>query len=127
MTQGRARCDLARGSPPSLAVTAFWLSAGERLPLRVEPLSAGRYGWAIAYEFGKAPGELALHELALLVALPKAPSRFEPTRYPDRARSARDAVLHGLLNAGAIEASDCAAALAKPLGVTPTAPRRTVP
>jgi hypothetical protein len=39
-----------RSSSSPLAATAFWLDAGERLPLAVEPMSAWRAGWAIVLD-----------------------------------------------------------------------------
>lgn len=43
--------------------------------------------------FGKEPRRLALHEAALLVALPQSPEARRPDRAPERARQARDRVL----------------------------------
>ena len=43
--------------------------------------------------FGKEPASLTPGEAALLVALPQAPSRLRPDRWPERARAARDKVL----------------------------------
>ncbi|EEQ05790.1 peptidoglycan glycosyltransferase PbpC [Yersinia bercovieri] len=42
---------------------------------------------------GKAPAQLTPAEAALLAALPQAPSRLRPDRYPLRAKAARDKVL----------------------------------
>lgn len=47
---------------------------------------------SLAY-FGKEPARLALHEAALLVALPQAPETRRPDRYAGTARRARDRVL----------------------------------
>ena len=43
--------------------------------------------------FDKAPRELTLAEAALLAALPKAPTHYDPRRHPERARERRDLVL----------------------------------
>jgi len=43
--------------------------------------------------FGKTPNELTLGESALLVALPRSPSRLRPDRQPKRALEARNQVL----------------------------------
>ncbi|CAK0757581.1 penicillin-binding protein 1C [Gammaproteobacteria bacterium] len=43
--------------------------------------------------FGKTPNELTLGESALLVALPRSPSRLRPDRQPKRAQEARNQVL----------------------------------
>ncbi|HHH1681508.1 TPA: peptidoglycan glycosyltransferase PbpC [Yersinia enterocolitica] len=45
---------------------------------------------------GKPPSELTPAEAALLAALPQAPSRLRPDRYPQRAKAARDKVLNRL-------------------------------
>ncbi|AJJ23748.1 peptidoglycan glycosyltransferase PbpC [Yersinia enterocolitica] len=45
---------------------------------------------------GKPPSQLTLAEAALLAALPQAPSRLRPDRYPLRAKAARDKVLSRL-------------------------------
>jgi hypothetical protein len=69
--------------------------------------------------FGMGPDGLALHELALLVALTPSPSRLDPMCFPERARSARDTVLRKLASAGVVSPLDYAAAVAEPLGVLP--------
>ncbi len=81
----------------------------------------GAHGLANASSvyFRKTPDDLALHELALLVALTPSPSRFDPACFPERARNARDEVLRRLLTAGVITLSDNGAAVAQPLGVLP--------
>lgn len=48
---------------------------------------------AAKYYFGKSVGALSLEECATLAGLPQAPSRFNPFRYPERARAKRDLVL----------------------------------
>ncbi|MFV0482123.1 MAG: penicillin-binding protein 1C [Campylobacteraceae bacterium] len=45
---------------------------------------------------GKAPSELSHAESALMVALPQAPSRLRPDRFPQKAGNARDKVLDRL-------------------------------
>ena len=50
----------------------------------------------------KPPSDLTLAESALLAVLPQAPSRLRPDRYPERARAARDKVLHRLFSQGQI-------------------------
>jgi penicillin-binding protein 1C len=56
---------------------------------------------ALAY-FGKEPVRLAVHEAALLVALPQSPETRRPDRFPDAARRARDRVLDRLAGQGVI-------------------------
>ena len=47
---------------------------------------------SLAY-FAKEPRHLTPAQAAMLVALPQAPSRLRPERYPERARQARDKIL----------------------------------
>lgn len=61
--------------------------------------------------FDRPPAALSTAEAALLVALPQAPSRLRPDRFPDRARRARDRVLDRAVATGVLTAE--AAALAK--------------
>lgn len=56
---------------------------------------------AFAY-FGKPASNLSPGEIALLVALPKAPNRFRPDRHPEAAREARDRVLLTMLDGALI-------------------------
>jgi penicillin-binding protein 1C len=65
--------------------------------------------------FGKEPGALDPAEAALLVALPRSPSRLRPDRHPDAARAARDAVLARAEAAGVIDAATRAEAMAAPV------------
>ncbi len=53
---------------------------------------------------GKEPSRLTAAEAALLVALPQAPSRVRPDRYPERARAARDKVLARMEQLGVLTA-----------------------
>jgi hypothetical protein len=43
--------------------------------------------------FDKSPEDLTLADAALLAALPKAPTHYDPRRHPERARERRDLVL----------------------------------
>jgi membrane peptidoglycan carboxypeptidase len=54
------------------------------------PFGVGAYGIGEAARtfFGKTAGELTLAEASLLAGLPKSPTRYNPFRYPDRARAA---------------------------------------
>ena len=65
---------------------------------------AGAYGIAAAARtyFDKSPAELGLHEAALLAGLPKAPSRLDPFRSPDAARTRRGYVLRRMVETGTI-------------------------
>ncbi|PJN90049.1 penicillin-binding protein [Bacillus sp. mrc49] len=44
--------------------------------------------------YGKDLDELKLNEAAMLVGLPQSPSRYDPYKYPERAKERRDIVLH---------------------------------
>jgi penicillin-binding protein 1A len=77
------------------------------------------YGVAAAglMYFGKSLDELALHEIAFLAALPKAPNNYNPQRFPERARERRDWVLGRMLEDGKIDTAAHDAARAAPLVV----------
>lgn len=65
--------------------------------------------------FGKEPRRLALHEAALLVALPQSPEARRPDRAPDMARRARDRVLDRIAEDVGIPADEIALAKAEPV------------
>ncbi|MBL8711081.1 MAG: penicillin-binding protein 1C [Rhodospirillaceae bacterium] len=67
---------------------------------------------SLAY-FGKEPSHLTEAEAALLVVLPQSPERLRPDRFPEAARLARDKVLARLRDAGEIDFSSHAAAIAE--------------
>ena len=63
-------------------------------------LGQGTYGIAAASleYFDKSVKDLNYVEAALLAALPKAPSRYDPFKYPDVAKFRRNLVLQNLEN-----------------------------
>ncbi|MEO5327726.1 MAG: PBP1A family penicillin-binding protein [Magnetococcus sp. THC-1_WYH] len=67
-------------------------------------LGAGAYGVAAASRiyFDKDVSELNIGQIALLAGLPKAPSRYSPWRYPDRARARQKLVLDRMVDVGLI-------------------------
>lgn len=75
------------------------------------------YGIAAAAEtyFGKSYKELNLAEIALLAALPKAPSAYNPFKRPDIALKRRNLVLQRILAVGFITKEEYEEALKKPL------------
>ncbi|MEM9293336.1 MAG: penicillin-binding protein 1C [Acidobacteriota bacterium] len=73
--------------------------------------------------FGKAPERLAPGEIALLVALPRAPTAYDPARNPKTATVARDRVLDQLAERGDFTEEQAARGKAVPV---PTA-RRPLP
>ncbi len=76
-------------------------------------LGNGAYGVETASQryFGKSVRDLNIAEAATLAALPKAPERYNPRRYPDRAVGRRNTVIELMRRNGAI--SDADANLAK--------------
>ena len=73
------------------------------------------HGWygvesAARHYFGKAAAELTLAESATLAALPKSPVQYDPSRYPDRARSRRNSVLDLMVEQKMVTAAEAAAA-----------------
>jgi penicillin-binding protein 1C len=65
--------------------------------------------------FGHAPESLTDGEQALLIALPQSPEARRPDRFPERARSARRAVLDKMVRARLITESAAAEADTEPL------------
>ncbi len=76
------------------------------------------FGLASQFYFRKPLPELEVQELALLVALVKGPSYYDPRRHPQRARERRDLVLSQWLQAGIIDAATDSRARLQNLGVT---------
>ena len=83
--------------------------------LNIAYFGAGSYGVEIASQryFSKSASELTLSEAATLAGLVQNPSRYDPTRFPERAQNRRDEVLNAMVNAGYItqEQSDQAKAI----------------
>src|SRR5262249_43031600 len=76
------------------------------------------FGLASEFYFGKPLAELDLSEVALLVAVVRGPSYYDPRRHPERARARRDLVLKELAQQGIVTADEAAAAAKKPRSVT---------
>lgn len=78
---------------------------------------SGAYGVESAAQryFGRPINELTVAEGAMLAALPKAPSRYNPRRFPDRAIQRRNTVLELMRREGAITDADASIAKAYPL------------
>jgi len=77
------------------------------------------FGLASQFYFGKPLAELDLSEISLLVAIVRGPSYYDPRRHHDRALARRNLVLREMSEQGVIKAEEAAAAMRKPLGVTP--------
>jgi len=86
------------------------------LYLNKEFLGHRAYGVGAAAQvyYGKTVDELNLAEMAMLAALPKAPSRDNPISGPERAMIRRDYVLDRMLHLDYISAEDHAIARAEP-------------
>ena len=75
-------------------------------------LGHGAYGVETASQryFGKSVRDLNLAEAATLAALPKAPARYNPVRYPDRAIQRRNTVIGLMRDEGRISEADASRA-----------------
>src|SRR3989344_3652723 len=95
------------------------LDKNEILELYVNKIFLGHraYGFAAAAQiyYGKGLHELTLPEMAMLAALPKAPSRDNPLSNPESALERRNYVLQHMLNLGFVDESTIKEALAAPL------------
>lgn len=80
-------------------------------------LGGRSYGVAAAalHYFNKALDELSLEEAALLAALPKAPSAFDPRRNYGRAEARRNWVLNGMAEEGYVTLEQAEAAARQPI------------
>jgi penicillin-binding protein 1B len=76
------------------------------------------FGLASQFYFGKPLAELDLSEVALLVAIVRGPSYYDPRRHADRARLRRDLVLKEMSDQGIVKPEEARAAAQKPLGVS---------
>jgi len=76
------------------------------------------FGLASQFYFGKPLAELDLSEVALLVAVVRGPSYYDPRRHAERSRARRDLVLKVMAEQGIVKAEDATAAARRPLGVT---------
>ena len=75
------------------------------------------FGLASRFYFGRPLGELALHEQALLVALVRGPSFYNPWSHAERARERRDLVLRLMAEQEIVEEARAQQAMARPLDV----------
>jgi penicillin-binding protein 1A len=86
-------------------------------------LGDGTYGVAAAADayFHKTLDQLTPAEAALLAALPKAPSVYNPLRNAAAAKIRRDWVLSGMAEMGWLSADEAKAAAAEPIRIAPPA------
>ena len=80
-------------------------------------LGNGAYGVETASQryFGKSVRDLNLAEAATLAALPKAPSRYNPRRFPERAIQRRNTVIEVMRRLEGVSDADASLAKAYPL------------
>ena len=83
------------------------------------------FGLASRFYFGKPLAELELHEIALLIAVVRGPSFYDPRRNPERAIARRNLVLDQMLAAGVIDAEMLDDNKRRALGVVTAESRRT--
>jgi penicillin-binding protein 1A len=74
--------------------------------------------------FGKPAARLTIAEAAVLAALPKSPTFYNPRRFAERARDRRNLVLRLMAEQGLITAEEAEAARERRLGVQRDPPRR---
>jgi len=78
------------------------------------------FGLASQFYFGKPLAELQLHEVALMVAIVRGPSYYDPRRHPQRARERRDMVLQLMAQHGVVTPAEAQQAAKRPLGIVGT-------
>ena len=75
------------------------------------------FGLAAQYFFGEPLDALRIDQQALLVAMIKGPSYYNPRRNPERARQRRNLVLEVMADSGVVREDAARAARQRPLGV----------
>ena len=105
------------------------LSKERILEIYLNEIYLGQQSYCVAAAaqayFNKPLGQLSLAEDATLAALPKAPSNYNPFRFPAAAKARRDWVLDRMVEDGAISGKQAVAAKAEPL--VPTEFRKPAP
>ena len=81
------------------------------------------FGLASQFYFGKPLRELNLPEIALMVAIVRGPSYYDPRRHEERALERRNLVLKVLAEQGVVEPEEAERAAKAPLGITDNAGR----
>ena len=82
------------------------------------------YGFAAATQayYGKALKDITVDEAAMLAGLPKAPSAFNPSSNPKRARARQLYIIDRMLENGFIDPATAQAAKEAPVRIRPTNP-----
>ncbi|MCJ8297347.1 MAG: penicillin-binding protein 1B [Pseudomonadales bacterium] len=75
------------------------------------------FGLAAQYFFARPISELQLHQVALLAAMVKGPSYYDPRRRAERAKERRNLVLRVMAENGDISDREYRQSILKPLGV----------
>ncbi len=83
------------------------------------PRAVHGFGLASQFYFNKPLNELQPHEIALLVAIVKGPSQYNPRRAVKLVTDRRNLVLKMMSEAGKITPDEYQDAINRPLGVTP--------
>jgi penicillin-binding protein 1A len=88
-------------------------------------LGGGAYGIKVATRnyFGHGLEDMELHEAALLAAVIKAPSFYDPRAHPNKAIERRNYVLRRMADLGKITAEESEAAIAHELGIKKNPPK----
>ena len=81
------------------------------------------FGLASQFYFGKPLSELNLPEIALMVAIVRGPSYYDPRRHEERVLERRNLVLKVLAEQGVVKPDEAERAMKAPLGITDTAHR----
>jgi len=89
-------------------------------------LGSGAYGVADAawVYYSKSVDDLTLSEMATIAALPPAPNRFSPQVNAEAAKQRRNLVLQRMQEDGFITAAEKQAAIAEPINIKPSSPKR---
>lgn len=80
-------------------------------------LSVNGFGLASEFYFARPIDELTPDQIALLVAMIKGPSYYNPKRYPDRALERRDFILRQMISQDFISAAQYKQSAKSPLGL----------
>ncbi|MBI4409006.1 MAG: transglycosylase domain-containing protein, partial [Gemmatimonadetes bacterium] len=106
-------------------------SKGEILELYLNHIYFGRGAYGIEaaaqHYFRRPARRLTLAQAALLAALPKSPSTYDPRRYAESARGRRNLVLALMAEQGRVHAEEAESARAARLGVRREPPPRQEP
>ncbi|MEP7326714.1 MAG: PBP1A family penicillin-binding protein [Gemmatimonadota bacterium] len=76
--------------------------------------------------FGKSAADLNVAEAAMLAALPKGPSSYNPRRFPERATARRNLVIDLLQRNGDLTSQEASSWKQAPLGLVPEGSRQIV-